>query len=140
MKYVRVQQKGKRKVVAKIIDSNNGEIVGKGTSCCHKDDKFVFETGIKIAEERAWKDYENRTATKRVIYLAVSYDKDYIDDDDYTLMYSIKYGDKSLDTRIPIENKMNSDDLDKMIKTALDQCYKDFIYAKDNYKEEKDLV
>lgn len=140
MKYVRVQQKGKRKVVAKIIDSYSGEIVGKGTSCCHKDDKFVFEVGMKIAEERAWKDYENRTATKRVIYLEVSYDKDCINDDNYTLIYSTRYGNKSFKTRIPIENKMNFDDLDKMIKTALDQCYKDFIYAKDNYKEEKDLM
>lgn len=140
MKYVRVQQKGKRKVVAKIIDSCSGEIVGKGTSCCHKDDKFVFEVGMKIAEERAWKDYEDKATTKREICLMVSYDRDCINDDGYTLIYSTKYGNKSLDTRIPIENKMNFDDLDKMIKTALDQCYKDFIYAKDNYKEEKDLV
>lgn len=136
MKYVRVQQKGKRKVVAKIIDSYSGEIVGKGTSCCHKDDKFIFETGMRIAEERAWKDYENRTATKRVIYLTVSYDKDYIDDDDYTLVYSIKYGEKSLDTTIPIENKMSSDDLDEMIKRALGQCYKDFIYALEVFNHE----
>lgn len=140
MKYVRVQQKGKRKVVAKIIDSCSDEIVGKGTSCCHKDDKFIFGVGMKIAEERAWKDYENRTATKRVIYLAVSYDKDYIDDDDYTLFYSIKYGNTSLDTRIPIKHKINFNDLDEMIKRALGQCYKDFIYAKENYKEEKDLI
>lgn len=139
MKYVRVQQKGKRKVVAKIVDSCSGEIVGKGTSCCHKDDKFIFEVGMKIAEERAWKDYEDKAATKKEICLMVSYDKDCIDDC-YTLIYSTKYGNTSLDTRIPIKHKINFNDLDEMIKRALGQCYKDFIYAKENYKEEKDLI
>lgn len=139
MKYVRVQQKGKRKVVAKIIDSYSGEIVGKGTSCCHKDDKFIFEVGMKIAEERAWKDYEDKAATKREVCLMVSYDKSY-NDDCYSLIYSTKYGNEHLDTRIPIRNKINFNDLGKMIKAGLDQCYKDFIYAKENHKEEKDLI